>query len=1015
MESREHVDGRQWYKAIRSVITPNEHLYQWPLTDTESSNHIIANHPTTSFTPINPNRPQFQTSNPLRRGLEGDTLFDLHEELVSEISTQIAKKRKTTHTKGRVVSSGQVQEHGDDRDQVDGTNEGPFQVSSPKRKKATPTQRSQSLQAPPMPLPKVWKQVRDDTTIQDRENPLGQASQLSAQFTPPDSGKRKKSRAGSLIQQNKGKQKELFHDSAIIKPSISQRKDLTQETPSSKYMINHRGWTTTEENLKSSPASVVLAKTTLEKLAAFRYRPASGHQTANSSYPVLENMTDEPRTGMLPHQPLQHEADHHKSDYDLLPSSDYFSAEALWGLQVNTNHAHSDVFTEPAMTWNPIHDGSTRSLDVPQPELEIGCDRLGERKEQESGVLSHGCSTSTKNLPQSQVHAMESYGYFDDYYEPKSSEREVFNDLLSGVYVVSGDATQHVSDYDEPTSSEAMIANHQLHQVGDIETAHHIVVEEFQSRQDGPLKVQSLEHDSHDNHGRFEYSDNPSRAGSSRELDTNKIDGHVVPAEIHGKHITPISLINDFQVLSKKTESHIADPSSKSVGREYSTEVQVERSNMDDFEMISKEASKDSLGSDEFDEGLDDNELLAIVSEVVAPQTSMKLHQQSACGDYALSLPRPAAAGLDSENFSLKTRGPLISQHPTEQVVVDLAFPPPGVRFSEFDDEFPIDDGDEEEMVKLSELGVGIRERFSVPESVQQAFDELNDGEVYDSSLQFSSPRPQASGASPYKAIAGRHTDKNKAPRNAKNPVPLREEEDWSFISSGEVVEHAGVQTPQAVVRLTKPRPALPSTPCRRSAADDSMVRTPATDMTSDSAWSVLDDNHEYKPMKPFARPDFPALVLDRSPVVGFSGQSYLRTCFRIGEMFKEGARCSSLGQDAVIELFARVTLSSRETGSTKQHFHFADLWHDRRPYPNGILANYKTSGLVESESKVFLSGNGKMARCLGRLKRDFKIGVWMLHIINIRETDWEEIRWTKEIVSHGQVKTDKGWQWANL
>ena len=106
----------------------------------------------------------------------------------------------------------------------------------------------------------------------------------------------------------------------------------------------------------------------------------------------------------------------------------------------------------------------------------------------------------------------------------------------------------------------------------------------------------------------------------------------MVPAEIPGKRITPVSLINDFQELPKTTESRITDPSPKSVGRKYSTQVQVEQSGMNDFEMTSKEASKDFLGSDEFDEGLDDNELLAIVSEVVIPQTSMKLQQQGACG-----------------------------------------------------------------------------------------------------------------------------------------------------------------------------------------------------------------------------------------------------------------------------------------------------------------------------------------------------------------------------------------------
>jgi hypothetical protein len=125
--------------------------------------------------------------------------------------------------------------------------------------------------------------------------------------------------------------------------------------------------------------------------------------------------------------------------------------------------------------------------------------------------------------------------------------------------------------------------------------------------------------------------------------------------------------------------------------------------------------------------------------------------------------------------------------------------------------------------------------------------------------------------------------------------------------------------------------------------------------------------------------------------------------------MFKEGVRCEVLKQDAVIELFARVTFSSREPGTTKQHFQFADLWHDRPPFPNGILANYKMTGLVESESKAFLDADeGALARCLGRLKKDSKCGTgWMLHIINIRTTDWEEIKWTKRIVSAGLVKSE--------
>lgn len=103
-----------------------------------------------------------------------------------------------------------------------------------------------------------------------------------------------------------------------------------------------------------------------------------------------------------------------------------------------------------------------------------------------------------------------------------------------------------------------------------------------------------------------------------------------------------------------------------------------------------------------------------------------------------------------------------------------------------------------------------------------------------------------------------------------------------------------------------------------------------------------------------------------------------------------------------VVELFARVTFSSRESGTTKQHFQFFDLWHDRPPYPNGVLMNFKTTSLADVESKVFVDcKEKKMARVLGIPKKDPKhVGPWLLEIINIRGTDWEEIRWTRRIVS---------------
>lgn len=164
---------------------------------------------------------------------------------------------------------------------------------------------------------------------------------------------------------------------------------------------------------------------------------------------------------------------------------------------------------------------------------------------------------------------------------------------------------------------------------------------------------------------------------------------------------------------------------------------------------------------------------------------------------------------------------------------------------------------------------------------------------------------------------------------------------------------------------------------------------------------SCIDDSHEYRPLPAFARPEFPMLVRDRCPVDGLTAKTFLRVCFRIGEMLKEGGRCNALGQNAIIELFARVTFSSREFSTTKQHFQFGDLFHDRPPFAKGVLANFNSTKLVDAESRGFMeSGESLMARCLGTLKKDLKNGGWLLHIINIRVTDWEEIRWTKRIVS---------------
>lgn len=170
------------------------------------------------------------------------------------------------------------------------------------------------------------------------------------------------------------------------------------------------------------------------------------------------------------------------------------------------------------------------------------------------------------------------------------------------------------------------------------------------------------------------------------------------------------------------------------------------------------------------------------------------------------------------------------------------------------------------------------------------------------------------------------------------------------------------------------------------------------------------DEVARYQPLGPFARPNFAPPVLDRSPILGVTKNLLLRTCYRIGELIREGGCCGNSGQDAIFEVFARVRSSSRERsgGTTMQIFELADLFHAYPPYAKGVLENCKAYGLQEVESRQLLGeeGVGQMVRVVGRWKRGAEDRRrWCLHVINIRASDWEEVRWTREMIAASMVQ----------
>ena len=152
----------------------------------------------------------------------------------------------------------------------------------------------------------------------------------------------------------------------------------------------------------------------------------------------------------------------------------------------------------------------------------------------------------------------------------------------------------------------------------------------------------------------------------------------------------------------------------------------------------------------------------------------------------------------------------------------------------------------------------------------------------------------------------------------------------------------------------------------------------------------------------PFARPKFPEGVLDRSPIPGFSRSSVLRTCFRIGEALNAASCASRSNVDTIIELYSRVTYSERDANGLKQYFQFADLFRSERPpFLNGSYDMWKGVELWDSSAKEFLgeAGKNKIARVLGRIKRDEKHKDWMMLIMSIWAASWEDVGLMKGLV----------------
>ena len=147
---------------------------------------------------------------------------------------------------------------------------------------------------------------------------------------------------------------------------------------------------------------------------------------------------------------------------------------------------------------------------------------------------------------------------------------------------------------------------------------------------------------------------------------------------------------------------------------------------------------------------------------------------------------------------------------------------------------------------------------------------------------------------------------------------------------------------------------------------------------------------------KPIVRPPFPAAVRDRSPIIGLSSNTLLRSCFRVGEAINQSCQAVKTGNNILVELYARVLNSERD--DLQQRFTFCDLFHTKPPYIQATYAAaiWKTVQLFEYDSARLLQ-QGTVCRCMGTMKRNGKD--WAMTILNIWEATWDDVQWVEGIV----------------
>lgn len=343
------------------------------------------------------------------------------------------------------------------------------------------------------------------------------------------------------------------------------------------------------------------------------------------------------------------------------------------------------------------------------------------------------------------------------------------------------------------------------------------------------------------------------------------------------------------------------------------------------------------------------------------------------------------------------------------------------------DDDFPMDDDGIREMMTLTEIkqstsNLAFRGHFDCP----CLDDEVNCGELewLEDSVCLDEHAVFENGEDLHKVSTNRSNtvspsssfcnfiqnsrlpSTNRTLHGAMNDVAALDYADESFDDDDLDFELLEMTEPLCEMGLTSPPLMKSATPDHEKLRSTAVIieRAESTSeppkVPTEMPWTISFDV-EGNPV-PFIRPSFPKATRDRSPILGLTTRMVLRTCFRIGEALNAASAASRSKADGIIELYARVNSSERELGSFKQNFQFSDLFRpEKPPFLAGIYVLWKGVELWDLDSKAFLGekGRGKLARAMGRIRREERSRKWEMTILSVWPVDWDDVGIAKGIV----------------